>query len=281
MHHRDNACLLLQPFSILSEIIQEHFDFLICNWIKRPQDPAEHNVCVFSHFLLHHHRDKGSQNKVDLSVQKGSLLPTQTDLLSKYIFLFPRSCWSWWQFERAQRLFCKAFKLMWKWKDVLSSSRSQKSCSQKMSFVRPAACYGFWTPDNIMSKVFLKTPTFIEWTEKRLETLLKEPASLFDGFIIWLETHGGQKEEKSELHVRSIILGKSLLLTCLMCQKKEYHTTYITTKRNWSRPKRKIFYSEIRLKVKIASISHSTFLWGETALKKVNGLFWTRNWKNI
>ena len=79
---------------------------------------------------------------------------------------------------------------------------------------------------------FLQTPTFIEWTEKRLETLLKEPASLFDGFIIWLETHGGQKEEKSELHVRSIILGKSLLLTCLMCQKKEYHTTYITTKRN-------------------------------------------------
>ena len=129
--------------------------------------------------------------------------------------------------------------------------------------------------------VFLQTPTFIEWTEKRLETLLKEPASLFDGFIIWLETRGGWKEEKSELHVRSIILGKSLLLTCLMCQKKEYHTTYITTKRNWSRPKRKIFYSEIRLKVKIASISHSTFLWGETALKKVNGLFWTRNWKNI
>ena len=88
---------------------------------------------------------------------------------------------------------------------------------------RPIFCLRF---------VFLQTPTFMEWTEKRLDTLLKEPASLFDGFIIWLGTHGGQKEEKSELHVRSIILGKSLLLTCLMCQKKEYHTTYITTKRN-------------------------------------------------
>ena len=138
-----------------------------CNWFKRPQDPAEHNVCVFSHFLLHHHRDKGSQNKVDLSVQKGSLLPTQTDLLSKYIFLFPRSCWSWWQFERAQRLFCKAFKLMWKWKDVLSSSRTQKSCSQKMSFVRPAACYGFWTPANIMSKICISSNPKVYWVDEK------------------------------------------------------------------------------------------------------------------
>ena len=112
------------------------------------------------------------------------------------------------------------------------------------------------------------------WGEK-LSTFLKKPASpkLFDGFIICRETHHrAAKKKKSGRTLsfmwRSIILGASplLLLTCLMCQKKEYHTTYITAKRNWLRQKRTIFQQEICLKAKIASVSHSTFLWGERLL---------------
>ena len=75
---------------------------------------------------------------------------------------------------------------------------------------------------------------------------------------------------------RSIILGASplLLLTCLMCQKKEYHTTYITEKKKLITSKKNdlptgnMFESENSLR-----FTFNVSLGGKTALKKVNGLF--------
>ena len=84
---------------------------------------------------------------------------------------------------------------------------------------------------------------------------------------------------------RSIIPSKSLppADVSYMCQKKEYHTTYITAKSYWLRPKRTIFqHEEICLKSENSlRFTFNVSLGRETALKKVNGLFWTENWKNI
>ena len=68
-----------------------------------------------------------------------------------------------------------------------------------------------------------------------------------------------------------------VLLTCLMCvPKKRKNIT------GHASPSVFVFCrQEIYLKVKIASISHLTFLWGESALKKVNGLFQPKNRRNI
>ena len=89
-----------------------------------------------------------------------------------------------------------------------------------------------------------------------------------------------QQEEKSGLYFawRSIIPGERPRPADLsdVCAKKRKNIT------GHASPSVFVFCrQEIYLKVKIASISHLTFLWGESALKKVNGLFQTKNRRNI
>ena len=127
------------------------------------------------------------------------------------------------------------------------------------------------------------------WGEK-LSTFLKKPASpkLFDGFIICRETHHrAAKKKKSGRTLsfmwRSIILGASPAPADVSYVPKErishdiHHSKkkLITSKKN-DLPTGNMFESENSLR-----FTFNVSLGGKTALKKVNGLFWTENWKNI